>query len=154
MHVYQTIVVSLACAVCVCVCCGMPVPGRTGSTVPNLCSCFLSHLLAGYFFSFLCVCLTTSLWNALFFSSLFPLFLKKTCSNLRHLQLYALSATAVRPRGALLRTCFCLFPASDLTSLLFPCRSSLRVLVLNLVENQICFHCALFFAGLPPFTPH
>lgn len=122
---------------------------------PQFVSLFSKPSASRLFFFFLCLCLTISLWNTLFFPLFLPLFLKKkTCSNLCHLQLYALSATAVRPWGALMRTSFCLFPACDLTSLLFPCRSSLRVLVLNLVENQICFHCALFFSGQPPFTSH
>lgn len=104
MHVsLPAVVVSLACAICVWVCCEMPVPGRTGSTVPNLCSCSLNHLLAGYVF-LLSMCLPHyfSVEYPVFSSFFLPLFLKKTCSNLRHLQLDALSATAVRPRGALM----------------------------------------------------
>lgn len=95
------------------------------------------YLLAG---SFILFSVSASHPDFLFLSS-FP---QKACSNLCHLQLDALSVIAVWPWDALMWTCFCLFPASDLTPLLFPCRSLLCILVLYLVKNQICFHCALF----------
>lgn len=108
-----TVVVHFSCAMCY----GDVRPGglQDGWSRSNWLHCPQSVILFSepsaselFFVSFLCVCLTISLSNSPFlpqtrcFSSPFFPFSPNTCSILRHLWLAGLSATAVRPRGALM----------------------------------------------------